>query len=318
MFLPLSDGTVSVSLLCGKPRVTPSKRISTPRSELNGAVIDSRLALSSVRSLSAAGVALERLWFLGDSECILACLEKANCAFGEYFGNRVGEILDNQAQVEKLCPVGRNGEWWHVSSHYNAADQATRSDSCPLDVNHKSSWQLGPEYLKDDPSNWPVSRDFAARKEGCIPQSELLKLFRGLIQTTNASIPTGIDQLIDPWSTNYWSKLLRVTQNLLHWYNKVHVPDFTNANTLQHAMRLWYLSVMPETNTALEKGRLKDLNVRDENGIKVVQGRAPSGMRHFFGQDRLPVIMGSTRVAYLVMLDAHNRDHCDKDITITN
>ena len=41
----LSDGTVSVSLLCDKPKVTPSKRISTPRSELNGAVIASRLDL---------------------------------------------------------------------------------------------------------------------------------------------------------------------------------------------------------------------------------------------------------------------------------
>ena len=35
----ISDGKVSVSLLCGKPRVTSSKRISTPRSELSGAVI---------------------------------------------------------------------------------------------------------------------------------------------------------------------------------------------------------------------------------------------------------------------------------------
>ena len=57
--------------------------MSTPRSALNGAVIASRLAVSSVHSLSAAGVAPESVWFLGDSECILAYLERANCTFIE-------------------------------------------------------------------------------------------------------------------------------------------------------------------------------------------------------------------------------------------
>ena len=101
----LADDSIHVSLLCAKPRVTPSKRISTPRSELNGAVLASRLALSSANSLTNAGISIGRLWFIGDSECILACLEKTNCAFGEYFGNRVGEILDTQAQIEKHCVV---------------------------------------------------------------------------------------------------------------------------------------------------------------------------------------------------------------------
>jgi hypothetical protein len=96
----LNDDSFDVSLLCAKPRVTPSKRISTPRSELNGAVLASRIALSEVGSLTNAGISIERLWFIGDSECILACLEKTNCAFGEYFGNRVGEILDTQAKLK--------------------------------------------------------------------------------------------------------------------------------------------------------------------------------------------------------------------------
>ena len=50
----LADDSSHVSLLCAKPRVAPLKRISTPRSELNDAVLASRLALSSVNSLTNA------------------------------------------------------------------------------------------------------------------------------------------------------------------------------------------------------------------------------------------------------------------------
>ena len=63
---------------------------------------------------------------LGDSECTLASIEKTSGALGEYFGNRVGEILDNQAKMQEICPVGDEGERYHVSSDDNAADKPTR------------------------------------------------------------------------------------------------------------------------------------------------------------------------------------------------
>ena len=41
----------------------------------------------------------------------------------------------------------------------------------------------------------------------------------------------------------------------------------------------------------------------------VVSVRAMEGLQHHFGVDHLPVIMSSTRVAELIMLDAHVLDH---------
>ena len=77
----LSDESVQVALSCAKTRVTPLQRISTPRSGLNGAVITSRLLLSSIRSLSQSSIIPESVWFIRDSECTLASLEKNDAAF---------------------------------------------------------------------------------------------------------------------------------------------------------------------------------------------------------------------------------------------
>ena len=85
--------------------------------------------LSTLRSLSPADEIPERVWIIGDSECTLASIEKVRAAFGEYFGNRIGEVLDNQAKIEQFCPVGLNGEWWFIANKDNAADQATRLDT---------------------------------------------------------------------------------------------------------------------------------------------------------------------------------------------
>ena len=56
----MTDGSVIVRLLCSKARVTPLQRISTPRSELNGAVVVARLLWTVVQALEMEE---ENLWF---------------------------------------------------------------------------------------------------------------------------------------------------------------------------------------------------------------------------------------------------------------
>ena len=43
--------------------------------------------------------------------------------------------------IEKLCPVGDAGEWWHVSSANNPADRNSRLDSKPANLGLNSEWQ---------------------------------------------------------------------------------------------------------------------------------------------------------------------------------
>ena len=97
------------------------QRISTPR-----------LFFSCIRSLLQSSIIPESVWFIGDSKYTLASLEKIDAAFEEYFGNRVGEIIDSHAKIEQL--INSSIQRVHIQSIDNAADKATRLDSTPIDL----------------------------------------------------------------------------------------------------------------------------------------------------------------------------------------
>ena len=114
-----------------------------------------------------------------------------------------------------MCPVGNNGEWYHTPSAFNAADRPTRTDTTPEDLGYNTEWQNGPPFLRLPVSEWPINRDFAARKTDHIPHSEILKKYRGVIQAVAVVQTVGIHQLLNPHSTNDWDKLLRQTSTIL-------------------------------------------------------------------------------------------------------
>ena len=89
--------------------------------------------------------------------------------------------------------------------------------------------------------------------------------------------------MISLFSTNYWKKLIRLTQLLLTWSHKVRVPDTSAALTLTHSKKLWFQSVMPEALAALHASCLKELDTKVVDGIIVMIGRASAGMEKFFG-----------------------------------
>ena len=313
----LRDGSVECRLVTSNAKVTPLKRISTPRAELNGAVLLSRLVLSTIKGISESESIPSKVWLLGDSECTLSSIEKTSGAFGEYFGNRVGEILDNQSQIEQFCEVGNDGEWWHVKSKDNAADRPSRIDSTLADVSPNSPWQTGPAYLRTPIEEWPMNREFAARKDSAIPSVELLKKYREIIQNVNVEVVSGIQNLIDPKSTNSWSKLVHRTQLLLHATDILRKQGNDDiASRFEAAEQLWFKFAMVETKEAQENGRLKNLLVEERDGVIVVVGRSKKGIQKLLGKDCLPVLMSKSRVAELIMLWAHYQNHDARDITM--
>ena len=96
----LEDGSVWVYLVAAKFRVTPLFGTSTPRIELEGATLMTRVVVRVVRALVDDPPA--KVYFLGDSETVLGGRERDKGFFGEFFGNRIGEMHDNEIRMQNL------------------------------------------------------------------------------------------------------------------------------------------------------------------------------------------------------------------------
>ena len=230
----MSDGSVEVNLVTAKAKVAPMFATSTPRIELEGATLLARLVMRIV--LAQIEDPPGQVFFLWDSETILASREKEGGFFGEYFGNRVGEILDHQERLEEILMVGTGGgEWYHVASKDNAADPATRIATDPMDLVLEVNWYAwlkGPGYLKLPVDEWPKNRNFAERKSKLkIPVNEVKKKYRSQIEEYDEAscilgkVAAGVDwpggpgcldnSVLEKYDygriTNCWEKLLRST-----------------------------------------------------------------------------------------------------------
>ena len=152
-------------------------------------------------------------------------------------------------------------------------------------------------------------------KGTAIPQVEILKRFRSILHNVVVNCVPDIDRVIDLFSTNYWHKLIRRTQMVLTAIQAIKDRHDTQ-NAFTSAKKLWFLSAMAETASAQASGKLRELDLRTMDVLLVVCGRASTGLQCYLESNFLPVIMGSTRVAHLIMLDLHRKDHAGRYVTI--
>ena len=149
--IPCSHGEVEceqdyeANLQFGKARVTPLNGYTTPRSELSGMVLVSRMALTTVKALQTeSSMQPKGVVILSDSECSISALETTSRALKPFFHNRVAEVLENMSDMKKYCPVE---EVYHVPGHLNPADVATRGLAKVADIGPGSFWQKGPAFF---------------------------------------------------------------------------------------------------------------------------------------------------------------------------
>ena len=132
------QGDFVTTLLCAKAKVTPRTGFTIPRSELSGCVLQSRLALSTVKALqSEASMKPISVVMLSDSRCSISAVEKSTSVLKPFFHNRVSEIQVNLDEMKNYCTVE---DFHHVSGDLNPADLATRGVAKAVDLGPGSFW----------------------------------------------------------------------------------------------------------------------------------------------------------------------------------
>ena len=128
------DNRVDSSLVIGKSRVAPTKRITTPRLELVGATVSARLSELVSRELMMTPQPKVHFWV--DSEIVLGYIKNESKRFKTFVANRVRAVRDKSEPQQ----------WDYVSTNENPADYASRGIK-PEDEAKMEQWLHGPEFL---------------------------------------------------------------------------------------------------------------------------------------------------------------------------
>lgn len=121
-----------VSLVLGKARVAPIKRVTIPRLELCAAVVAVKMAQTLESELQYENA---KHFFYSDSKVVLGYLSNRSSRFHVFVANRVS-LIHSHTDVK---------QWFYVPGTSNVADLASRG-CFPIEL-AQSNWFRGPEAL---------------------------------------------------------------------------------------------------------------------------------------------------------------------------
>ena len=246
-----NNGMVSTCILTSKTRVAPMKKQTTPRLELLGATILSRLVHNVQKVLPIQ----PQVYCWTDSLTVL-CWIKNHHQWKQYV----------QIQVEEICKWVDRDNWRFCPGTENPADIPSRSCTSH-ELKSSELWWNGPGFLKGTCDRWP---DMPTCHESETAKLELVKKPQEIVHSL-VSVTNNDDQLLDlesvleikRYSTKV--KLLRVTGTVLKFITLLRSNDRTrisqtlNGTDLNEAEILWIKSIQrssfPEEYHQLKDGK---------------------------------------------------------------
>ena len=246
------------NLILSKNRLPPIKKMSTDRIELCGTVLNKHLKVFIEKECRYG---FEKIYHMVDAQSVHAMIQKSSYGFNTFATTRIGEIQE-----------GTNPEnWYSVESKYNIADCLTRGRK-PDDIGLESTWQRGPDFLKQAEDKWPITRDYLKPK---LPEQIKITMVTK-IEGPRDTLASRID--IDKYSS--YGKLLRVSARILKFHNKFLKPSFKSATQeltpedIKKAEIFWIKEIQQNMRNDIDDGKYNRLcPTTRKDGFYVVSSR---------------------------------------------
>ena len=140
----LSNGQHECNLIMAKCRIAPLNKVSTPKMELNGAVLSKRGRKMIETEMRYT---FDKTVQIVDSKTVLGMINKISTRFDTYYGVRLGEI---QSAYD-----GDVSSWAWVPGEENTADWVTRAKD-PSQLGPTSEWWKGPPFMSQPYDEWGI------------------------------------------------------------------------------------------------------------------------------------------------------------------
>ena len=329
----------SAGLALCKAKVPPLDGLTTPRGELTALCLLSRLVLVVVVALQKLDVKPTSAILLSDSQCSINAVDTKRL-MKPYFQHRVSEVKENMNMTRKYCQVE---DVHYVESKLNPSDLSTRATSKLDELGPGSFHQCGPAFLCSPREDWPVSRDFdmkvlpedefkaheskvsavqAFKAPASLLEVEVLPAYHAVEKIMKSSRNIGKVQRILARYRRFFSKpsaqegseledctivsrsnkQLKISKPISYTV----VSKDISQEEIRNAERILMEHTMFLTDVALEKGHLDSLLPVRDGALIVTQGRlGDQKMLELFGATSLPILMPTSQLAYLYMMDAH-------------
>ena len=135
-----SNGGVHCTLLFGKSRVAPLKKITIPLMELTTATMAVKMNKIVNDALKKP---VDKVYFWTDSMSVIRYIANERTRFQTFVANRIAIIRDATSVKQ----------WRYVGTKHNPADYASRG-LCGKDI-ESNFWFTGPDFLLQSEDQWP-------------------------------------------------------------------------------------------------------------------------------------------------------------------